>query len=273
MDFASGEVLQEEMERARSFAKEGRFEEALKSYMRVFEDGRQYSPFVGVRLSYCLSETVELGRVYEPAMEKLIELRNAHETSMCSGDYNLFSLQEWDALNQHIDVSHQIKFYDSLKQDPRKNDALMQAVRHVIWLKLIDMKRYHELSAVELAQKLSENSMMAFIQLSPDGLMNKMFAAKNESASLKEHSLKSLLMHAGAIYECALGIKKQSLAKKAYELIMQYQKTGRGYAALITHASRAGATTRAQKLLTEAKTRLSESQLQVIRDLQKKLNL
>lgn len=272
-DFASGEVLHQEMERARTFAKEGRYEEALKSYMRVFEDGRQYSPFVGVRLSYCLSETAELGRVYKPALEKLIELRNAHEESMRSGSYSLFSLQEWDALNQHLDVSHQIEFYDSLKDEPGKNEALMQAIRHVIWLKLIERKRYHELSAVELAQKLTENTMMAYMQLSPDGLMNKMFATKKEGPSLKEHSEKSLLMHAGAIYECALGIKKLSLAKKAYELVMQYQKTGRGYAALITHAHRAGATARAQKLLAEAKMRLPESQLQVIRDLQKKLNL
>jgi len=272
-DCASVEVLHQEMERARSFVKDGRYEEALKSYMHVFEDGRQCSPFVGVRLSYCLSEIAELGIVYKPAMEKLVELRNAHEESMRAGSYGVFSLQEWDALNENIDESHQIEFYDSLKQDSSKNEALMQAVRCIIWLRLIENKRYTELAAVDLAQKLNETSMMAFMQLSPDSFMSKMFSSTEMNEPLKETAEKMLLMHVGAIYECALGIKKQSLAKKAHDLVTQYLKNGRGYASLITHASRAGAKARAQKLLAEARVCLPESQMQAINDLQKKLNL
>lgn len=263
----------QELERARALVLERNYEEALKAYISVFEDGRDTSPLVGVRLSYVLSETAELGKVYEPALTTLIRYRETHEQLMHTGEFGNFSIQEWAALCEYTDQNRKIEFYYLLKDETSKNEDLLLSVRRMIWLELISKHKYEEFSPAELAQRLKEIALMSGQQLSPKSLLNSAMPQIANNPHHKELAIKQLLQQCGAIYECATGLKKRSLAKKAFRLATYYLKTGRAYACFIIAASRAGDIEKARKLVDDAKWCLPESEMPLVNAAKKTLNL
>jgi hypothetical protein len=268
-----GEKHAKELERARTLVREKKYEEALKAYVKVFEEGRDTSPMVGVRLSYVLIETAELGKVYEPAHTTLIGYRDAHEQLMRSGEFSIFSIQEWAALCDHTEPNRKIEFYDLLMTETSKNQELISNVRRMIWLELISSHRYEEFSAAELSTRLKEAALMAGQQLSPNSLINSTLPHMANDPEVKEFAIKRLLQDCSAIYECAIGLKKQSLAKKAFKLATYYQKTGSAYACFIIAATRAGDTTRSKKLVEDSKWCLPESEMRPVNAVKEKFNL
>lgn len=262
-----------ELDRARELVKEKNYEEALKTYVKVFEEGRDTSPLVGVRLSYVLIEMEELGKVYEPARTTLFGYREAHEQIMHSGVFSSIALQEWSAFCDHTDPSRKVEFYDLLKSEPTKNEELLADLRRAIWLDLISKNRYDEFAPAELAMKLKEIALMSGQQLSPNSLLNRAMPDMAKDSPFKESAIKQLLQQCGAIYECAIGLKKHSLAKKAFKLATYYQKTGRAYACFIFAATRAGDTTGAKSLVKSAKWSLPESEMQLVNAAKARLNL
>lgn len=267
------EKLGKELEQARALVREKKYEEALKAYMNVFEDGRDTSPFVGVRLSYVLIEMAELGKVYEPARTTLEKYRKAHEQLMRSGKFSNISIQEWDALCEHTQPNCKIEFYDSLKNEANKNEELIVSVRRLIWLDLITNHRYSELSPTELADRLKEVALLSGQQFSSDSMFKSAMPDMTNDAEFKEFAIMQLLRNCGAIYECAIGLNKHSLAKKAFKLATYFQRTGRAYACFVVAASRAGDLTKAKALVKDAKWCLPESEMGPVNALKEKLNL
>lgn len=262
-----------ELENARTLVREEKYEEALKDYMKFFEEGRDTSPMVGVRLSYVVIETAELGKVYEPARTTLIGYRDAHEQFMRSGEFSIFSIQEWAAFCDHTEPNRKIEFYDLLRSETSKNQELISNVRRMIWLELVSNHRYEEFSPAELSTRLKEAALMSGQQLSPNSLINSTLPQMANDPHVKELAIKQLLQQCGAIYECAIGLNKQSLAKKAFKLATYYQKTGSAYACFIIAASRAGNTTRAKKLIEDSKWCLPESEMRPVNAAKEKFNL
>lgn len=252
--------LHEDLDRGRDLAKQGNHAKALEVFKSVFDEGKAISYFVGVRLSYCLSEIAQLGKVYRPAFETLIEWRDEREKKMLSDNSDHLLIQEWDAINDYIADSGELRFYDLLKQKQGPNQELRDAVQDAIWVKLISKGRYEEFSAKWLAHKMNSVAQMAYMQFSPDSLLAKMASEITEEKDYQESITRIFLVHTGVAFECALALKKHSLAKKIQKLVLEYQKSARGYLTLIKHAKRCGATAHSQSLLTEARRSLPESE-------------
>lgn len=272
--WASGsEKHGKELERARALKNEKNYEEALKAYVKVFEEGRDTSPLVGVRLSYVLSEMAEIGKLYEPARTMLLGYREAHEQIMLSGKFSLFSIQEWAAFCEYTAPNRKIEFYNALKVGPTRNEELLTDIRRLIWLELIEMKLYEEFSPSELAIRLKEVALVSWQGFSANSFVNKAMPHLANDSQLKQFAVKQLLQHSGAIYECAIGLKKHSLAKKAFKLATYYQRTGKAYACFLIAASRAGDLPNAKKIASDARRSLPENEMRAVNAVMEKLNL
>jgi hypothetical protein len=101
---AAGEKLdfQSILQSAKSLLAEGSYEEALQRYLWYFNHSRYDAGQRGVRLSFALSDWIELGRRYPKARQALIEIRDgdAREFSQGKGYADLF--QEIAAINQSL---------------------------------------------------------------------------------------------------------------------------------------------------------------------------
>lgn len=74
-------------EEARQYAASGEYDKALEKHLWIHHHSLEVEPaFAGVRLSYALHHWVALGRVYPPALEALIEIRNDSERRMRTDD-------------------------------------------------------------------------------------------------------------------------------------------------------------------------------------------
>ncbi len=262
-----------ELEVARALVKEKNYEEALKTYVKVFEEGRDTSPLVGVRLSYVLGEMAEMGKVYEPARKTLLGYRESHEQIMRSGVFSTVSIQEWSSFCDYTDPNRKNEFYDLLKSEPTKNEDLLADLRRMIWLDLVSKKRYDEFSPADLAIKLKEIALISGQQLSPNSLLNRAMLEMAKDSPHKEFAIEQLLQQCGAIYECSIGLNKHSLAKKTFKLATYYQKTGRAYACFIIAASRAGDATGARRLVNDAKWCLPETEMKLVNAARERLNI
>ncbi|HEU6446862.1 MAG TPA: DUF4019 domain-containing protein [Verrucomicrobiae bacterium] len=77
---------------AKSLADAGSYEDALQRYLWYFDHSRTNASQQGVRLSFALSDWIDLGRLYPKARRALIEIRDgdARQFSEGRGDFKLF---------------------------------------------------------------------------------------------------------------------------------------------------------------------------------------
>ena len=93
--------LQNILNSAQSLTDEGSYEDALQRFLWYFEHSRSDAGQRGVRLSFALSDWVELGRRYPKAKQALIEIRDADTRQFSEGGYaDLF--QEVSGINKYL---------------------------------------------------------------------------------------------------------------------------------------------------------------------------
>jgi hypothetical protein len=86
---------------AQSLTDEGSYEDALQHYLWYFDHSRSDGGQRGVRLSFALSDWIELGRRYPKAKQALIEIRDADTSQFSKGGYaDLF--QEVSGINKYL---------------------------------------------------------------------------------------------------------------------------------------------------------------------------
>ena len=106
---------------AKSLTDEGSYEDALQHYLWYFNHSRNDSGARGVRLSFALSDWIELGRRYPKARRALIEIRDAdvRQFSNNGGYADLF--QEITGLNQYLgDDDATVALFKSIEsRDPQ----------------------------------------------------------------------------------------------------------------------------------------------------------
>ena len=70
---------------AREEARRGAHAEALEKYLWFYHHALEHSPALsGVRLSYAISEWVELGNAYPPALEALESAKGSNQSRFCA---------------------------------------------------------------------------------------------------------------------------------------------------------------------------------------------
>ncbi len=87
---------------AKSLTGEGRYEEALQRYLWYFDHSRNDAGQKGVRLSFALSDWIELGRRYPKARQALLEIRDADARQFSTGNGYADLFQETAGINQYL---------------------------------------------------------------------------------------------------------------------------------------------------------------------------
>ncbi|MGD0744476.1 MAG: protein kinase [Verrucomicrobiota bacterium] len=106
---------------AKSLTAEGSYEEALQHYLWYFNHSRNDAGQRGVRLSFALSDWVELGRRYPKAKQALMEIRDAEarQFSEGAGYFDLF--QEIAGINQYLnDTEATLALFKVIEQRDRQ---------------------------------------------------------------------------------------------------------------------------------------------------------
>jgi hypothetical protein len=94
---------QERLYAARQATREGRHEEALRELVwfhhHALEEDRA---LYGVRLSYALFDWIELGKVYPPAQQALLELREQKAQTLLQGKGNRVLFHDVEAIDERL---------------------------------------------------------------------------------------------------------------------------------------------------------------------------
>ena len=115
--------LQKIQDEAKTLMEQGRYEDALQRHLWYFNHALEYDPAqTGVRLSFALSQWVELGRRYPKAKEALIEIRDRDARMLVEGKgyANLFT--DVQAINRELQDENAT--YDLFKTIREKDPQL-----------------------------------------------------------------------------------------------------------------------------------------------------
>lgn len=86
---------------------ENQYEKALDAFRYYFKESKKESSLGGVRLSFCLSAWVSLGKIYPPAMSELISMSNERKNLLLAGAGNSEMFQEYNAINRYIEKDNE----------------------------------------------------------------------------------------------------------------------------------------------------------------------
>jgi hypothetical protein len=113
----------ERYDSARAAAGDGRYEEALRGYAWFHDHALEEQPSLyGVRLSYALSDWIELASHYPPAMVELKAVRDAKSDRLAQGVGNRDLFHDVEAINEQLD--DQVLTYDLFVRLLETNPAL-----------------------------------------------------------------------------------------------------------------------------------------------------
>src|SRR5688572_5816633 len=86
----------------RRLTSEGKYEEALKKHLRFHEESKTSTGMGGVRLSFALSQWVELGEAYPPALAALKAIRDENEVKLLEGAGDFREFHDFSAINRTL---------------------------------------------------------------------------------------------------------------------------------------------------------------------------
>lgn len=91
------------LEEARKFAQEGKYAEALEKHVWFHENALKIRPsLAGVRLSFALSDWIQLGEKYPKARAKLVEIRDADARSLRGGELKFETFLDFASINEYL---------------------------------------------------------------------------------------------------------------------------------------------------------------------------
>jgi hypothetical protein len=107
--------------KAQEAARDGRHEEALQEHIWFHNNALDEQPALyGVRLSYALSDWVDLGKTYPPALLALKEIRDAKTAKLQRGEGNRALFHDVESINEWLKetgLTYQL-FLHMLKASP-----------------------------------------------------------------------------------------------------------------------------------------------------------
>ncbi|MDO3384058.1 hypothetical protein [Gilvimarinus algae] len=100
----AGKVANDDLFDIYRLAEDGEYQEALAAHQDFFEQSRSSPDMGAVRLSYALSHWADLGRVYPPAQQALVELAETLKEDLLTGDAEFVTMMEYSSVNRVLDA-------------------------------------------------------------------------------------------------------------------------------------------------------------------------
>lgn len=246
-------VTKEELDRrfdlARSLAQEGKFEQALKEYLFVFDNSRDVSGYGGVRLSYVPNEIAAIGRAYHPAIVALQVRRDEREKLVLAAKADFDVIHELTSLNEYLgEPERNVALFDKLKTMGPAYADLREDVLMLIWEQLAEAKRYDDLK-----DKINELAKRVANQIAESAINNDFpDSSVLSSPEYQGYLRRSVIEDGGRVYETLLGVGKAEKAEKLAKWMLTFSLDGEMYARLINSAINANRIDVAANLIERA---------------------
>ncbi len=194
---------------AKTLARQGKYEEALQKHLWYHDNALKLMPsHAGVRLSFALSDWVELGRKYPKAKEALVATRDRNATALANGKgwFDLF--HDVTAINRELDEN--AKTVQLFKAVRAKDPRLAAQCYHAAKDDLVAGREY------ELCSGYTPDALKAFDRIQEMRELN-LKLAKDGVASLKEFADKSFTEETCRLIEILSGANRKPDAEKVRE--------------------------------------------------------
>lgn len=240
----------------------GRYEEALEHYLWCFDEGESSPSYHGVRLSFLLSDIVQLGAGYPPALEALRSRRDQREQLILGSEVKYGILADYTALNDNLQERERtLATLDALIEQGRCGASAQHLADNVGPL-LLEEKRYQDL--YELAgrsAKRFEGRVGEYQNLTKT--MEEMTEGNEALPNDQVFGiLRGRLMTAGGeTYEVLLALDKAEEADQVLTACLEIDSSGTTYRSLVGHALSAGKPDAARALADQAQNSLEDKEL------------
>jgi hypothetical protein len=192
---------------ARSFAQQGRYEEALQKHLWFHENALKYEPaMAGVRLSYALADWVRLGEKYPKAREALVSIRERDTTAIAEGKGSFALFHDVSAINRSLE--EEPRTVELFKTLHAKDPALAQTCYHVAERYLVAQHEY------KICSSFIPDPLKRFERIEEMRALNLKLAQKNDDSRLKEYAEKSFADETCRVIEILVGADRKQDAEK-----------------------------------------------------------
>jgi thiol-disulfide isomerase/thioredoxin len=232
------------MEYARSLAQKGRNAEALEEYLWCFDHGLEAGPsFVGVRLSFLLSDLKNLGVRY-PAAEKALESRrDERQAKVLAGSADRQTIIDLVSLNGTLEQKEKnLALFDRLPAA----SLLREQFAGQIMDQLLEARRYADIPGTREAKAAFGKQADRYNQILAS--MPKDYSMRGQ---LEENLRHSTVATGARFFEALAGLERNEEARELAQQILKFDASAATRAMLAKAAGRAGNAELAQSVQPE----------------------
>lgn len=251
----------------------GRYEEALAEYLWCFDEGERASPaYAGVRVSFLVSDIVNLGQRYPPAIKALEDRRDTAESRLLGAGGSDDDVRVVVALNRDLGFPQRnLVLHDTLKRMKPLSVRMRYTFSHELLVPLVEARRYQDAldlfdnppGYVTWSIKLHRSTPK--IDDHEDEQLNAMLA------SMEIERINDLVSKCGKVYEALLGIGKPEMAATVATELIQFAPSGATYSTLTDLAVRAGSFDAARSMAEKGLKELPEAEQGAVRQAQARI--
>jgi thiol-disulfide isomerase/thioredoxin len=218
-----------------AMAQKGKDAEALAEYLWCFDHGLEGNPaFVGVRLSFLLSDIKKLGAHYPPAQQALETRRDERQAKVTAGSTDIQTIQDLIALNKTLGQDGKnLVVFDRLPADSKTREIISPLLMD----QLLDARRYGDVLQ-------GTDGVSAFKQaVDRYDMMLGSVGKNNPMKERMEQSVRHLTVNTGAhSFEALAGLKRNQDGKELAGQILKFDSSPDTRTLLADAAQRAGNT-------------------------------
>lgn len=211
------EVGLPDLEEARKLAEDGKYEEALQKHIWFHEESKKSPGLGGVRLSFALSEWIELSKKYPPAKKALVDIRDKNEKALLDGTGNFNNFLDLSAINEYL--GEKDKTYQLFKILHNKHPEIADLCYNVAKDILVEKKDY-QICGKYITDPIGEFENIRYMREVDLSMMRKNTAF--DTPEMRQHTDKSFIKDTCNLIEILIGLGKKSEAEKIQKKALNY---------------------------------------------------
>ena len=253
--------LMKEYDHAKALSQAGKYEEALRAYLFVYDNSRN-TGLDGVRGSFLLGQLVDMGRKYPPAIAALKARRDRAERMLVRGTGGCDELDDLACLNDVLgEANRTIAVYDKLKSSAAGR-TLTSSLPPRLCDTLLSAGRYDDFVASKSKCILRLADDLAKIELGSD-FPRAVYGRPTPLPSLITKKMKQRAMRG---YAALLATGRTETASKLKKWILRPRPDAATYVGLVRAAITAKKPDAARALVDEARGQLPPDDMKQVDD-------